>query len=87
MACVKEVVPDSRTLSIAGWVASIITIACALVLSLDGNPPMRWMFVAWTISNVLWVWYGAGIKSGQVLASQAVFVLIDVIGLVHYWLY
>ncbi len=46
---------------------------------------MRWLFVAWSVSNTLWVFYGWGIRSGSVLSSQIVFCIIDVIGLIHYW--
>ncbi len=69
----------------AGWIASAITIACALILAVDRAAPMRWLFVAWSVANTLWVLYGWGIRSGSVLSSQVVFCVIDVIGLIHYW--
>lgn len=70
----------------AGWVASTITILCALVLAIDKQAPMRWLFVGWSIANCLWVVYGWGIRSGSVLSSQLVFCLIDIIGMYHYWI-
>jgi len=70
---------------VAGWIASAITIACALILAVDRAAPMRWLFVAWSVANTLWVLYGWGIRSGSVLSSQVVFCVIDVIGLIHYW--
>lgn len=83
-ACTQKTYREAL-LPVAGWVASFITIACALVLAVNPAPPMRWMFVAWSISNALWVWYGVGIRSWQVLSSQIVFVAIDVVGMAHYW--
>ncbi len=85
----KEVVeggvPVFEAIRMAGWIASLITIACALTLAVDRAAPMRWLFIAWSVSNTLWVFYGWGIRSGSVLASQLVFCVIDLIGLVHYW--
>ncbi|MGC8468038.1 MAG: hypothetical protein ACP5M3_07490 [Acidithiobacillus sp.] len=75
----------SDSIRLAGWIASAITIACALTLAVDRTAPMRWLFLAWSVSNTLWVLYGWGIRSGSVLASQLVFCAIDLIGLVHYW--
>lgn len=70
----------------AGWVASCITIVCAIVLALDGHAPMRWLFVGWSVSNTLWVFYGWRINSMSLLSSQLVFCLIDVVGMYHYWI-
>ncbi|WP_248885875.1 hypothetical protein [Acidithiobacillus acidisediminis] len=70
----------------SGWVASAITILCALVLAIDHAAPMKWLFLGWSVANTLWVLYGWGIRSGSVLSSQLVFCLIDVVGMVHYWI-
>jgi len=69
----------------AGTVASVLTIVCALVLAVDRLAPMRWLFLAWSIANTLWVIYALKIGSPPLLASQVVFCGIDVIGMVHYW--
>ncbi|MBU2801411.1 hypothetical protein HFV02_03905 [Acidithiobacillus caldus] len=70
----------------AGAVASTITILCALLLALDGNPPMRWLFVGWSVANTLWVFYALRLPSMSLLSSQIVFCLIDVAGMLHYWI-
>jgi len=69
----------------AGTIASVLTIGCALVLAVDRLAPMRWLFLAWSIANTLWVIYAMEIRSVPLLASQIVFCGIDVIGMVHYW--
>ena len=69
----------------AGTVASVLTIGCALLLAVDRAAPMRWLFLAWSIANALWVIYALDIGSPPLLASQVVFCGIDVIGMVHYW--
>lgn len=69
----------------AGTVASVLTIVCALVLAVDRLAPMRWLFLAWSIANALWVIYALKIGSPPLLASQVVFCGIDIIGMVHYW--
>ena len=69
----------------AGTIASVLTILCALVLAVDRLAPMRWLFLAWSVANALWVVYALKIGSPQLLASQLVFCGVDIIGLVHYW--
>ncbi|AEK57846.1 conserved hypothetical protein [Acidithiobacillus caldus SM-1] len=76
---------DQKT-RLAGAIASAITILCALVLALDGNPPMRWLFVGWSAANTLWVFYALRLPSMSLLSSQIVFCLIDVAGMLHYWI-
>jgi hypothetical protein len=69
----------------AGTIASALTIVCALVLALDRLAPMRWLFLAWSIANTLWVVYAHKIGSRPLLVSQMVFCGIDAIGMLHYW--
>lgn len=70
----------------AGRIGSFLTIAAALVLALDHAPPMRWLFLAWTASNSLWLWYGWKLESGSLISSQSVFLIIDAVGMAHYWI-
>jgi hypothetical protein len=70
----------------AGRAGSFLTIAAALVLAVDHAPPMRWLFIVWTISNALWFWYGWKIGSGSLVSAQIVFLIIDVVGITHYWI-
>ncbi|MGK9452679.1 hypothetical protein ACSSZE_15680 [Acidithiobacillus caldus] len=81
----NPVVRDQKT-RLAGAIASAITILCALVLALDGVPPMRWLFVGWSVANTLWVFYALRLSSMSLLSSQIVFCLIDVAGMLHYWI-
>lgn len=69
----------------AGRIGSFLLIVAAIVLALDHYPPMRWLFLAWTISNSLWIWYGWRMNSGSLVSSQIVFLVIDVVGMLHYW--
>ncbi|MDD2749144.1 MAG: hypothetical protein PHX24_03575 [Acidithiobacillus sp.] len=57
----------------AGRIGSALTIGAALILAVVHDPAMRWLFVAWTISNALWFWYGRKMGSGSLVASQVVF--------------
>lgn len=88
----KEALPPTEK-RYAGWVtkfsggiASFLTIVCAIALAVDRHAPMRWLFVAWSVANSLWVFYGWRIRSGSLLTSQLVFCLIDVAGMYHYWI-
>ncbi len=70
-----------------GRVAAICNIVAAAWMAVLPDPSMRWLFVLWSISNVLWVYHGIGKNSGSLVLSQSVFLLIDVIGLVHWWVF
>ncbi|WP_226859368.1 hypothetical protein [Acidithiobacillus albertensis] len=70
----------------AGRAGSALTIAAALILAIVHNPSMRWLFVIWTISNALWLWYGWRIGSGSLVSAQVVFLVIDALGISHYWI-
>gem|GEM_PF-4507394 len=70
----------------SGWVASAITILCALVLAIDHAAPMKWLFLGWSVANTLWVFYALRLSSMSLLSSQIVFCLIDVAGMLHYWI-
>ena len=70
----------------AGRIGSALTIAAALVLALIHHPSMRWLFVAWTGSNLFWLWYGWRLGSGSLISAQLVFLLIDAVGIAHYWI-
>lgn len=70
----------------AGRAASAITIGAALILALIHYPSMRWLFVAWSISNMLWLWYAVKLRSGSLMSAQSVFLIIDVVGMTHYWI-
>ncbi|WP_291521804.1 hypothetical protein [Acidithiobacillus sp.] len=70
----------------AGRAGSTLTIAAALILAIVHIPPMRWLFVMWTISNALWLWYGWRMGSGSLVSAQAVFLAIDTLGVTHYWI-
>lgn len=86
-------IPLARRISVAAplWVwagraGSALTIAAALILAIVHNPSMRWLFVLWTLSNALWLWYGLRIGSGSLAAAQVVFLGIDALGIAHYWI-
>ena len=70
----------------AGRAGSAFTIGAALILALFHDPSMRGLFVAWTLSNALWLWYGLKINSGSLVSAQVVFLVIDVVGITHYWI-
>lgn len=70
----------------AGRAGSAFTIGAALILALVHDPSMRGLFVAWTLSNALWLWYGLKINSGSLVSAQVVFLVIDVVGITHYWI-
>lgn len=70
----------------AGRIGSALTIAAALILAIVHIPPMRWLFAAWTCSNALWFWYGWRLSSGSLVSAQAVFLVIDAVGVAHYWI-
>ena len=71
----------------AGRVGSALTIAAALPLAIVHVPPMRWLFVAWACSNALWLWYGWRLGSWSLMSAQAVFLMIDAVGITHYWIF
>lgn len=70
----------------AGRIGSFLTIFSAIILAIIHHPEMKWLFTIWTLSNFLWLWYGIKLDSGSLVASQIVFLMIDIIGVTHYWI-
>lgn len=70
----------------AGRVGSALTIAAAVILAIVHNPPIRYLFLVWTCSNTLWFWYGWRLGSGSLMSAQSVFLVIDAVGVTHYWI-
>ena len=76
---------DRRPWVWGGRVASLLTMALALILALDRHPAMDYMFIGWTFTNVLWMWYALELPSWPLLWSQVVYLIVDFVGLVHWW--
>ena len=70
----------------AGRLASALTIMAAWILASAQVQPMRLLFLIWTCANVLWIWYGWRLRSWPLVAAQVVFLSIDLVGIVHYWI-
>ncbi len=81
----------TKSLSVPSWVwagriGSALTIAAALILAIVHAPSMRMLFILWTCSNSLWFWYALRLNSGSLMSAQVVFLMIDAVGIVHYWI-
>ena len=72
-------------LDIVQWTATLSAIiAASLIAAHIGQKVTGWAFVIFTVSSILWIWFGAAEKDHGLLVQNAVLTVINILGVYRY---
>ncbi|MCK5750815.1 MAG: hypothetical protein KAH44_31650 [Oricola sp.] len=67
------------------WTATVLAIiAASLIAAHLGQKVTGWAFVVFTVSSVLWVWFGAAENDHGLLVQNLVLTGINLLGIYRY---